>query len=201
MKYTFYVLFSLSIFCSCAPSWYNELTDKPGIESCVYNAIIDFSHTSNFLKEDTVFIIEQYTQDAAASSDLIVLWISEFYYNIFPDPKDVIGQKPIWPNRMQLFGYKEINERLYLSEYMPMDSVITQDYIDILTKYNRIDYSWHSDYFFIPEGWITTNDGLRYAVYFFCPDNPKKYKKWKSFYEWSRKGVRLKKKLPKVRCD
>lgn len=201
MKSLVFTFVGICLFCSCVPAWHAQLTDKPCIDACMNNAMVDFIHTCKLMKTDTVFAIFHSTSEYYfdIKDDNVCIVVAQYSHPILPYPEEVAGAKA--RSREFLFWdeYIEIKDKLFLinRDNVTRDSILTQDYLDVLKKYNRLDYSWFDEGCVWPPYGV--DDGIEHVYYFFCPNNPKKYKKSKVVSHFFMKGLR--KRTPSVKCD
>lgn len=167
MKKILLILLSMPMLLGCA-TWRSELRKSPGIESCIYNAITDFQNRSKLYKNNLVFEISIKTDSIKGTAAIA---ISPNEEPIYSTPYEVAGTKP---HHMILVDYIELDGRLYLLYNGKRNKIITQDYIDVLKKYNLLDTSWYGVYPFPPG---MDNDGYVMDGYLFYLDTPLRYKR------------------------
>jgi len=189
-----YVYISLLLVLTSCATWRKSLVDTPGIEGCIHNTIVDFLHTSKLCKTDSVFSIAKTEGSLKVVGDLLVLCICEWDDPFYMHPHEVAGTKP---THTLLHGYIDTGDILFLLPEMSKDTILTHDYLNILKKYNRIDYSWIDESVLPP---YSTNDGAKYMYYIFCPNNPKKYKKTKTTEHFDKKRKYIEKKIYDIKC-
>lgn len=160
------LLLALSIFMlSCATSkWKETLVSEGDINLVVNNIITDFTHTSSLFKKDSVFsIIITDTNDGK-----LVIGIGEAVNKIYPKAGFKIGDyDDIIPNQYVIKEGK-------LFYWNDSKNITNQEIIDILKKYDYIDFKWHEEYALPP---LIIDDGAEGVVYYVCKNNYKNYKK------------------------
>ncbi|MDU1891754.1 MAG: hypothetical protein E6767_13795 [Dysgonomonas sp.] len=150
---------------SCATSkWKETLVSDGDINSVVNNIITDFTHTSGLFKKDSVFsIIITDTNDGK-----LIIGIGGAVNKIYPKADFKIGDyDDNIPNQ-----YIIIEDKLFYWD--DSKKTINQEIIDILKKYDHIDFKWHEEYALIP---LVIDDGAEGVVYYVCKNNYKNYKK------------------------
>lgn len=183
----------------CAPSWHTQLTNKQGVEGCIHNAMVDFVNTCKLAKLGRVFSVTEFPEpkDFVINEGIVCLLIYHERHPMFAYPEEVAGAKA---RSLDVLSYIELNDMLFLLENdrANRDSILTQQYLDVLTRYNHIDYSWIEESVFPP---LIFDDGVEMIYYFFCSDNPRRYKKSKVFSFFSKERKRLEKNPPCPKCD
>lgn len=153
-------------------------TNPDDSDNAVSNAIIDFVNTSKYFERDSVFEV-----GVAEREGYYIISIAGAYNKIYPQIRDSIGAKDdIFPTKFQIRDGK-------LFYWNDPDQAITQEMLDVLTRFNHIDFEWRDReyniplniadgdprvYYFPP---IAINDGVEGVLYYICISNPLQYKK------------------------
>jgi len=163
-KLFIFILFFLFIsYVTTSGREYTKLTGDDAVNS----AISDFIKTSKLIKKLSTFSILITDID----NGILIIGIVEANDKIYPRESNKVGTyDDIFPTK-----YKEVNNKLFY--WNDSTQVITQEIIDVLEKYNHIDFDWSKEYAIPP---IAHDDGQEGMVYYFCKDDYKKYKKTKA---------------------
>ena len=189
------VLLLMVIFSSCS-TWRKGLTSEPGLEGCIHNLILDFKNTTNLYHQGDIFEITNYQYYLKSQAGTITLRISLHDYTMNIDPDEGPGTKA---KLVKIMDYKEDDGKLFLiDDTAAVHTIITQDYYDVLKKYNLLNHLWFLESAIPIYGY--ENDGAINVLYSFCPDNPKVYKRSGEFHHFTRERRRLEKHPLKVKC-
>jgi hypothetical protein len=195
MKKYVYVLFLMSILCSCS-TWRKGLTSEPGLEGCTHNLMLDFKNTAKLYHQGDVFEITNqiYNYKSQEGTITLIIWLHDYAMCIEPDEGP--GTKP---KLMNLMDYKEDEGKLFLiTDTAAVHTIITQDYYDVLKKYDLLKHLWFLESQIPIYG--HEGDGDIMILYSFCPDNPKRYKRSGEFHHFTRESRRRSKRPLKVKC-
>lgn len=180
MKTRHYVFSMIIVFImsGCA-AWKKTLSASGDIDIAINNSITDFINTSKLFKVDSVFAI-----DIIENEDIYVIGIGEAVNKIYPYIRDTIGAKN------DLFPTKYLIRKGKLFYWNDPKQKITQEIIDVLSKYNAIDLDWRDREYNIPlnitDGEYGENvyippmvidDAQKGIVYYICKNNFTIYKK------------------------
>lgn len=150
---------------SCATTkWKESLVSTGSINDAVNNIITDFMNTSKLSKMDSIFsIIITDTKDG-----IVIIGIGGAVNKIYPKLDFAIGTYDnIFPTRYLRKG----NKLFYWND---STQVITQEIVEVLKRYDHIDFSWSEEYIIPP---LVIDDGKESVVYYLCKDNYTNYKK------------------------
>lgn len=180
MKTRHYVFSMITVFImsGCAV-WKKTLSASGDIDVAINNSITDFINTSKLFKADSVFAI-----DIIENEDIYVIGIGGEVNKIYPYIRDTIGAKN------DLFPTKYLIRKGKLFYWNDPEQKITQEIIDVLSKYNAIDLDWRDREYNIPlnitDGEYGENvyippmvidDAQKGIVYYICKNNFTIYKK------------------------
>ena len=182
-KYIFILIVVVFIPFSHCATWRETLALKGNINDAINNSIVDFTHTSNLSKTDSVFTISVID----INEETIIIGISVPSEVVYPTNKNKVGT---FDNK---FPTKYIINNSKLFFWNDSTQIITQEIFDILKQYNYIDFS-RSELSYILVGGVH-NDGVKGVVYYICKNNLKNYKKIGS------NALRKHYKPPKLQCE
>ncbi|MDE7024263.1 MAG: hypothetical protein K2O88_00070 [Paramuribaculum sp.] len=128
---------SLLLTTGCNSSWKKTLCSKGDWEAMVRNCITDFIHTP-LASTDSVFFIMS-IDDNYRKLDCKSLLIGSESEKLFPYPTDTVGcTKTALPTK-----YIIVDNKLFLWDDKNKPATpITQELIDLLERYNRLDWAW-----------------------------------------------------------
>jgi len=162
---TFIWLTCFLLLSSCTnDKWQQDLVQRGNLTHAINNAIIDFIHTSNLSKKDSIFTVSITEKNAKCIQ--VTIAIADDV--VLPSAKDSIGAyDPSFPtnyvvNEGNLFYWNDSTQ------------VITQELLSVLEKYDHIDYRFN-DLPFIVGG--VHNDGMEGIRYCICKKDLTKYTK------------------------
>ena len=161
-----FLFFIFLLLVSCSTSRWNEsLVSTGNMDVVVENVIIDFIHTAKLAKNNSVFNVSLIDID----QDILMIGITIPSDVIHPSCKNKVGTyDDVFPTQ---FIIKE-NKLFYWND---STVAITQEIIDVLKRYNHIDFSWVDlPYEMI---YVVHDDGIEGIVYFICKKNYNNYKK------------------------
>lgn len=159
-------LFAIVIlFANCATAkWKETLVSTGDINSVVNNIITDFTFTSNLYKKDSIFSIAITDNN----DGILIIGISGAVNKVYPNVDFKVGSyDEIIPNQ---YAIKDGN----LFYWNDSKEVIGKEIIDILKKYDHIDFDWSKEYVIPP---LTIDDGKEGVVYYICKNDYRNYKK------------------------
>lgn len=164
-KIIFYLLISL-LFVNCAVSkWTETQVATGGLENAIENSITDFIHTSKLVKTDSIFDVSVID----TNQNMLIVGIAR--------PSDLI--RPSYKNKVgtydNVFPTRYLTKDGKLFYWSDSTRVITQEIIDILKRYDHIDFSWAELPYEMIHG--VNDDGVEGMVYYICKHNYKNYKK------------------------
>lgn len=180
MKTRRYVFLMIAVFIvsSCAV-WKKTLSASGDIDVAINNSITDFINTSKLFKVDSVFAIV-----ITDMEDRYIVGIGGAVNKIYPYIRDTIGAKN------NLFPTKYFIREGKLFYWNDPKQEITQEVIDVLSKYNAIDLAWRDREYNIPlnitDGEYGENiyippmvidDAQKGIVYYICKSDFTIYKK------------------------
>ena len=128
MKIRYYILLITMLAVSGCAVWKKSLSANGDIYVAINNCIIDFINTSNLFKADSIFAI-----DIIENEDIYVIGIGGAVNKIYPHIRDTIGAKN------DLFPNKYIIREGKLFYWNDSKQEITQEIIDVLSRYDEID--------------------------------------------------------------
>ena len=181
MRNTLILVFAVILFGSCV-SWKKTLSSQGSLDDVVNNVIIDFLHTSNLSKKDSVFDI-----GIVDKGDYLIIAIGEGATSnkFYPNSREIVGTyDKFFPNKYALHNGK-------LFYWKDPNGVITEEIITILTKYNRVDFDWREEYDLPPYVHYDGGEGIDYYI---CKNDFTHYKKTKSY------TIAQLYKKPKLKC-
>lgn len=151
---------------SCA-IWKKNLSPTGGLTTVINNVITDFENTSKLFDKDTVFSVIVTDMD-----DYYIVGIGGVVNKIYPQNQEIIGTyDEMLPNKYviregKLFYWTEPNKK------------ISGKIIDILIKYDQIDFNWRDEHYDLPP--LKIDDGKDGVVYYICKKHIMRYKKTRS---------------------
>lgn len=145
-----YLLIIVPAVFSCAV-WKKSLSANGDIYVAINNCIIDFINTSKLFKADSIFAI-----DIIENEDIYVIGIGGAVNKIYPHIRDTIGAKN------DLFPTKYIIREKKLFYWNDPKQEITQEIIDVLSRYDAIDLDWRDREYNIP---LKISDGDPKVIY------------------------------------
>lgn len=159
--------------------WKKTLSASGDVDVAINNSITDFFNTSKLFKADSVFAI-----DIIENEDIYVIGIGGAVNKIYPYIRDTIGAKN------DLFPTKYLIRKGKLFYWNDPGEKITQEVIDVLSKYDAIDLDWRDREYNIPlnitDGEYGENvyippmvidDAQKGIVYYICKSDFTIYKK------------------------
>ena len=158
--------------------WKKSLSANGDIYVAINNCIIDFINTSNLFKADSIFAI-----DIIENEDIYVIGIGGAVNKIYPHIRDTIGAKN------DLFPNKYIIREGKLFYWNDPKQEITQEIIDVLSRYDAIDLDWRNREYNIPLNIpdgdpriiyippMVIDDAQKGIVYYICKNDFTIYKK------------------------
>lgn len=178
MKIRYYILLITMLAVSGCAVWKKSLSANGDIYVAINNCIIDFINTSNLFKADSIFAI-----DIIENEDIYVIGIGGAVNKIYPHIRDTIGAKN------DLFPNKYIIREGKLFYWNDPKQEITQEIIDVLSRYDAIDLDWRNREYNIPLNIpdgdpriiyippMVIDDAQKGIVYYICKNNFTIYKK------------------------
>lgn len=135
---------------------------KGGREVAIQIAVNDFLDNCSLRKMDSVFSVNIYTDN----NELLVLGISRMHENkIYPSSKDKIGMSSLkFPSH-----YIERDNKLVYWCMNDSAQTVTEEIVNILSKYNQIDSAFVNEEKAYPE--FVIDESIKGADYYFCKNN------------------------------
>lgn len=160
-----YFSFLILLLGGCAISkWKETLVSTGDVNDAINNVITDFSNTSKLSKQDSVFGVHV----TDLNKDIIIVGIMGATNMVYPRPENTVGTyDDIFPSQYLI----KDNKLFYWSD---STQIITQDMINMLDKYNHIDFNWQEEWEIPP---YVIDDGKEGVVYYICKNNYMNYKK------------------------
>lgn len=131
--------------------WKKTLSASGDIDVAINNSITDFINTSKLFRVDSVFAV-----NIIKNEDIYIVGIGGDVNKIYPYIRDTIGAKN------DLFPTKYLIRKGKLFYWNDPEQKITQEIIDVLSKYDAIDLDWRDREYNIP---LNISDGDPKVIY------------------------------------
>lgn len=181
------ILILFLVLCGCVTSkWKTTLVSSGSLDDAINNAVTDFIHTSRLSKQDSMFSVDMYDMGSkmfrvgiiqASHNKIYTTVESEFEWvkdNTIPNSYTIRDGK--------LFYWQNPNKQL------------GQEIIEILKRYNQIDFSWRKKYDTPPS---MIYERIEFVNYYFDKDDYRVYRKQKNGQNSYRITKRLERKIIK----
>lgn len=151
---------------SCVtPKWKINQVSSGDMHNVIDNILTDFIHTSHLVKKDSIYNLLITDFD----SETLIIGVSIPSDIVHPSYKNKVGTyDPVFPTQYVIKGDK-------LFYWSDSTQVITQEILDVLQRYNHIDYSWSELPYEVLN--IVNDDGIEGVLYFICKNNYINYEK------------------------
>ncbi|PXV66877.1 hypothetical protein CLV62_104138 [Dysgonomonas alginatilytica] len=160
------LIFGLAILFICCAAMQNRVYNDDLRNEAIRIAVNDFLDKCSLQKTDSVFSVNIYIDN----DDILGVSISSVHENkIYPSTKDKIGAETnIFPSH-----YIERNNKLIY--WGDSTQILSNEIVNVLSKYNQIDSTFINDEKAYPE--FVINEKIRGAHYYFCKKDLSQFKR------------------------